>query len=85
MGGDQIQGKSMKRLAIVALVVSLTACVPRTESVENDSRLPKELQDCTIHKLSDGSGTRLYVVDCPNRKTTSTVRTGKNQVYVSLV
>lgn len=54
-------------LAVVFLFM-LSGCSAKTEDITSDYVLPSQLQakGCAIYRLRNGSGSSLYVIDCPN-------------------
>lgn len=66
----------MKYALIIVASLMLVGC---SDSIkEMDFRLPQELADCSIHRLSNGWNS-IYVTRCPNSQTTTTYQDGKVQ------
>ena len=74
----------MKKLAILASILMLSACTPRASTITEDFKLPKTLQHCEVVKLSNGKITTLYVVVCPDGSAVSTTKAGKYPITVSV-
>ena len=73
----------MKKVFIAVLAaIGLVACQPSSRELSYDFRLPKELNHCEIHKLSNGKMTVLYVVHCPNATTTTSFDANGKGHYV---
>lgn len=75
----------MKKIVLFALSIFLTSCGnPKTVKISGNYSLPKELNNCSIHYLSDGNLTNFIVVRCPNSSTTTT-KLGKYQQTIAVV
>lgn len=79
----------MNKFKLIAVLLGgmlLTGCERSTEDITDDFRLPRELKECTIHRLTNANLRVLYVVHCPGKNVTNTAfTTGKTKNYVALV
>lgn len=62
----------MKLFIAMCMLVVLSGCTPETYSTSGFI-MPREMEDCTLYKMRNGSGTVLYVVHCPHADTTTTL------------
>ena len=70
-----------KQVVITCLALALIGCQPYSREATKEYELPKALEHCTVHEISNGQLRELYVVLCPGKlllprsKTASTQRT----------
>jgi hypothetical protein len=75
----------LSKLTLLTLTLAtLAACTPESKEITSSFVLPEGLKDCKAYVLKDGNIKILYVVRCPNSQT-STIKTGKHPVHVSVV
>lgn len=54
----------MKKALVLLLL--LVGCSPSNEDVSRDFILPMDLKECSIVKMSDGSGSKIFLIKCPD-------------------
>lgn len=64
-------------LLMIAAASLLSGCAPSYSDKSGDFKLPPELSDCAIYRVSNGEGLRLYVTRCPHSETGATWSAGK--------
>ena len=77
----------MKRtLTFLAVALLASGCTPSAQE-RFFPVMPKELQDCKVFDLDDGTGKtpRLTVVRCPNSSTSSTYKSGKATMHTAVI
>ena len=78
----------MKRiLTFLAVALLASGCTPSAQE-RFFPVMPKELQDCKVFRLDDGSGTGLgamNVMRCPNSSTSVTYKSGKTTVQSAVI
>jgi hypothetical protein len=77
--------KLLKISLVLAVSSVLVACTPSYSSGEGRLLLPPELRHCKTYYLKDDSANRIVVIACPDKSTTSIVRTGKHPSYSVVV
>lgn len=81
--------KRARILLIAALMgFTLAGCDAKTEEKTGSYILPQELAEkgCKIYLMDgDRTGSRLWVVYCPNAQVTTTSKVGKQNISVSTV
>jgi hypothetical protein len=65
-----------KIIGLLLVSLTLISCSPRTDEVTGDFIMPEGMDDCQIHRLTDGNIV-IRVVRCPNSSTTTTTMTGR--------
>lgn len=74
-----------KQVVITCLALALIGCQPYSREATKEYELPKALEHCTVHEISNGQLRELYVVLCPGKTTTATIKDGKYPTYISLI
>lgn len=76
----------MKKLMFIAVLLTLAGCGdPSAKDSTDKWMLPDGLKDCKIYSLSNGKGSYMQVVRCPNSATTSSYTQGKTSTNITLV
>jgi hypothetical protein len=64
-------------LIVGSITLLLTACTPAGVTTDTNVRLGGGLSDCTYHEVSNGTGSTIYVIRCPNSDISSRWQDGK--------
>lgn len=67
----------MKIVFVIVAVAVLAGCGPSSEVTNYP--MPPELSDCSQYRLSNGVGSGIVVVRCPNSTTSTTHPVGKSK------
>jgi hypothetical protein len=68
----------LKIVFITITTILLVGCTPTSEDVTEDYKLPKELKECVVYRLSDGNNV-LRVIKCPLSVTSTSQQIAKKQ------
>lgn len=75
----------MKTLLLLSFLTILS-CSKQTSDISYKYSLPEGLQDCKIYVMqTDGLGSNLVVVRCPNSQTSTTYKSGKTTKSTTVV
>lgn len=74
----------MKYLILIITALVLTACTPSVEETTENWKLNKDLSDCKVYFLHNGSIKSLTVVRCPN-SATATKMQGKTPKFATVI
>jgi hypothetical protein len=76
----------MKLISVMLLALLISACSPSYTDQTGEYKLPPELSECKVFKVSEGFGTPIKVVYCKGKTSissrTSTGKTHSNGVLI---